>query len=186
MPWRREPMNCSGIKDRRTAVAAAVSHHRQMKLLTTAWRLLSAVLPPDGRDPETGAERVAGPANPATPVVVEYSDGDTRSAQEEVSPAPKPSLPASSSGSGRNGQGSGDDLAHRLCHVDICEVLSPPRVGVEATKFCLVAGDAMDLITGWGFSRRDHQLQAEKRLDQQKPRVLIGGPPCTCDSTRSR
>ena len=55
--WRMVLMNCSGMKDRRTAVAAAGNHRRQMKLLMTAWRLLSAVLPPDGRDPETGGER---------------------------------------------------------------------------------------------------------------------------------
>ena len=40
----------------------------------------------------------------------------------------------------------------------------------------------MDLTTGRDFSRRDHQLQAEKRLDQQKPFVLIGSPPCTAFS----
>ena len=51
-----------------------------------------------------------------------------------------------------------------------------------AIKIGLVAGDAMDLTTGWGFSRRGHQLQADRRLDQQKPLVLIGRPSCTASS----
>ena len=111
-----------------------------------------------------------------SPVVVEYGDGDTRSAKEEVSLAPKPSLPVSSSGTGGNGQGSGDDLAYRLCSVDVSEVFSPPRVSAEAIKFGLMARDAMDITTGWDFNRRDHRLGAERRLDQQNPLVLIGSP----------
>ena len=70
----------------------------------------------------------------------------------------------------------------RLCNVDVSDVFSPPRVGVEAAKFGLVAGDAMGLTTGWDFTRRDHRLEAERRLDQQKPLVLIGSPPCTAFS----
>ena len=41
-----------------------------------------------------------------------------------------------------------NSLSHRLCSVDLCEVFSPPRVGPEATKFGIEAGDAMDLTTG--------------------------------------
>ena len=42
-----------------------------------------------------------------------------------------------------------NSLSHRLCSVDLCEVFSPPRVGQEAIKFGIKAGDAMDLTTGW-------------------------------------
>ena len=97
-------------------------------------------------------------------------------------PVPEPSLPASSSGTGGHGQGSGGDLVYRLCHVDVLEVFSPPRVSAEAAKFGLVAGDAMDLTTGWGFTRQGHRLEAERRLGQQKPFVLIGSPTCTAFS----
>ena len=43
-----------------------------------------------------------------------------------------------------------DSLAHRLCSVDMCQVLSPPRVGKEAIMFGMKVGDAMDLTTGYG------------------------------------
>ena len=102
-----------------------------------------------------------------------------RKGAEVAAAAPEPSPPAASSGSGGRGQEGSQDLAYRLCNVDVSEVFSPPRVCAEATKFGLVAGDAMDLTTGWDFTRRGHQLKAERLLDQQKPFVLIGSPPCT-------
>ena len=52
-------------------------------------------------------------------------------------------------------------------------------IGVEVATFGLVAGDAIDLTTGWGASRRDHQREADRLLDQQQPFILIGSPPCT-------
>ena len=51
-----------------------------------------------------GREGAASPANPTTPVVLEDSDGDTRSAKEEVF-VPKPSLLSTSAVSGGHGQG---------------------------------------------------------------------------------
>ena len=75
-----------------------------------------------------------------------------------------------------------DDLVHRLCSVDVSEVFSPPRVGKEALKFGLEVGDAMDLTTGWDFNKEEDRVKAEERLDQQKPLVLIGSPPCVAFS----
>ena len=95
---------------------------------------------------------------------------------------PDPSLPVASSGSGGPDQDGSYDLAYRLCHVDVSEVFSPPRVSSEAKKCGLEPGDAMDLTTGWDFTRQDHRLEAEKRVDEQKPLVLIGSPPCTAFS----
>ena len=91
--------------------------------------------------------------------------------------APEPSPPA-----GEPDRDRSSDLAFRRCHVDVSEVFSPPRVSSEAAKFGLVAGDAMDLTTGWDFTRQDHQMEAERRIDEQKPLVLIGSPPCTAFS----
>ena len=48
----------------------------------------------------------------------------------------------------RSSPGRSGDLVHRLCSVDVTEVFSPPRVGKEAMKFGLEAGDAMHLTTG--------------------------------------
>ena len=60
---------------------------------------------------------------------------------------------------------------HRLCSVDVSEVFSPPRVGKEALKFGLEAGDAMDLTTGWDFNKEKDRVEAEERLEKQKPLV---------------
>ena len=64
----------------------------------------------------------------------------------------------------------------------MCEVFSPPRVGPEATKFGLKAGDAMDLTTGWDFSREEDCRRAEEYIDREHPLVLIGSPPCVAFS----
>ena len=73
-------------------------------------------------------------------------------------------------------------LVHRLCSVDVSEVFSPPRVGKEAMKFGLEAGDAMDLTTGWGFTKEEDPVKGERYVDEQRPLVLIGSPPCVAFS----
>ena len=50
----------------------------------------------------------------------------------------------------------------RWCEVDMCKVFSPPRAGLEATKFGLKAGHAMDLTTGWDFNLASHRAKAEE------------------------
>ena len=69
-----------------------------------------------------------------------------------------------------------------LCKVDMCEVFSPPRVGPEAMKFGLEAGDAMDLTTGWDFTKAEDRRRAEAYVDEHEPLVLIGSPPCVAFS----
>ena len=61
----------------------------------------------------------------------------------------------------------------------VVEMYSPPRVTLEARKFGLKAGEALDLTNGWDFTRRYHQERAEKYIEVEKPLVLIGSPPCT-------
>ena len=73
-------------------------------------------------------------------------------------------------------------LLERPCSVDVCEVFSPPRVGKEAAKFGMEAGDAMDLTTGWDFNIPEHRRKAEEYIDKVKPLVLIGSPPCVAFS----
>ena len=70
-------------------------------------------------------------------------------------------------------------LEHRLKSVDVAEVFSPHRVTAQAEKFGLKAGDAWDLTTGWDFNRPAHGRAAERYVDQKKPLVIIGSPPCT-------
>ncbi len=71
------------------------------------------------------------------------------------------------------------ELVHRICNVDMCEVFSPPRVGKEARKYGLEPGEAMGLTTGWDFNLRSHQEMLEQYIDDHKPLVVIGSPPCT-------
>ena len=68
---------------------------------------------------------------------------------------------------------AGESLIIMLCGVDMCEVFSPPRVGLEARKFGLTAGDALDLTTGWDFNIEQHRRDAEAYVDKEEPLVLI-------------
>ena len=49
-------------------------------------------------------------------------------------------------------------------------------------KFGLEVGDAMDLTTGWDFNKEEDRVKAEKYVDEKKPLVLIGSPPCVAFS----
>ena len=40
----------------------------------------------------------------------------------------------------------------------------------------------MDLTTGWDFNLESHRRQAAAYVDEQKPLVLIGSPPCVAFS----
>ena len=40
----------------------------------------------------------------------------------------------------------------------------------------------MDLTTGWDFTIAEHRHRAEIYVDQRKPLVLIGSPPCVAFS----
>ena len=40
----------------------------------------------------------------------------------------------------------------------------------------------MDLTTGWDFNIPEHRQTAEQYVDQEKPLVLIGSPPCVAFS----
>ena len=52
-------------------------------------------------------------------------------------------------------------LIQRLCSVDVTEVFSPPRLNVEADKFCLKPCEAWDLTNGWDFRLKAHRDAAE-------------------------
>ena len=50
---------------------------------------------------------------------------------------------------------TGVGKTEQIDKVDIMEVYSPPRVTVEAKKFGLRAGEAMDLVTGYDFNQAE-------------------------------
>ena len=74
----------------------------------------------------------------------EVGNGSARSPSARADPGTADGVPSETS-----------SLAERLCRVDMCEVFSPPRVGLEAAKFGLKVGDAMDLTTGWDFNNEE-------------------------------
>ena len=66
--------------------------------------------------------------------------------------------------------------------IDLAEVYSPPRVATQGKKMGLRVGESMDLTTGWDFNKEEDRIKAEKRVDEQKPLVRIGSPPCVAFS----
>ena len=76
-------------------------------------------------------------------------------------------------------QGQPTELIGKLLKVDVVEAYSPPRVTLEAKKYGLKPGEAWDLTNGWDFTQKDHREKAEKYIEEEKPLVLIGSPPCT-------
>ena len=66
----------------------------------------------------------------------------------------------------------------RVAAVDLMEMYSPPRTTVEAKKFGLAAGEAMDLTTGWNFNKAEDRKKAMDYIDKHKPKLVIGSPEC--------
>ena len=62
--------------------------------------------------------------------------------------------------------------------VDVAELYSPPRVTAEAQKFGLKTGEAMDILTGWDFTKDEHKRMAKEYIDKYKPRLIVGSPMC--------
>ena len=70
--------------------------------------------------------------------------------------------------------------------VDIAEMYSPPRVTREAAKFGMKVGEAMDLTTGWDFTKDEHKNMALKYIEDHTPKLIIGSPMCTIFSQLQR
>ena len=62
--------------------------------------------------------------------------------------------------------------------VDVAELYSPPRVTAEAQKFGLKTGEAMDILTGWDFTKDEHKRMAKEYIDKYNPRLIVGSPVC--------
>ena len=52
----------------------------------------------------------------------------------------------------------------------------PRGVRQEAEKFRMKPGDVMDVTEGWDFRKKEDRDKARKRLQEQKPALLIGRP----------
>ena len=69
---------------------------------------------------------------------------------------------------------------------DISEIYSPPRVTIVAAKTGLSPGSAMDLRTGYDFSKKEDQERARQQIRKGKSRLLVGSPECKMFSTLQR
>ena len=62
---------------------------------------------------------------------------------------------------------------------DISEVFSPNRVTSVGKQFGLVPGEAMDIKNGYDFGLVNPQKKAWDSRIKDKPKLVIGSPPCT-------
>ena len=60
----------------------------------------------------------------------------------------------------------------------VAEIYSPPRVSDMAEKMGLVGGAAMDLRTGWDFSKLADRKACREKLEVEKPDLVVGSPEC--------
>ncbi len=58
-------------------------------------------------------------------------------------------------------------------NVDVSEFLSPPRLTEAARRSHLRAGSALDLTTGWDFSRSADRKAAHRLLEVERPALLM-------------
>ena len=65
----------------------------------------------------------------------------------------------------------------------VAEVYSVPRITPLCPKYGLKSGSAMDLRTGFDFSKTSHQKRAWAILEQESPFLIVLSPPCTVWST---
>ena len=65
----------------------------------------------------------------------------------------------------------------------IVEVYSPERVTGKAEKYGFRAGGALDLTTGWDFTKETHRQSALRMIRALQPVLVILSPPCTVFST---
>ena len=62
--------------------------------------------------------------------------------------------------------------------VDVMEIYSPPRITVHAGKHGLEPGDALDLVTGYDFNRKEDRDKAWTIIARDKPKLVVGSPEC--------
>ena len=70
-------------------------------------------------------------------------------------------------------------LAMMLNGVDMSEVFSPARVVKMCEKYGLTGGESFDLRTGYDLSDPQVQARVIKYMQKEKPKLVIGSPPCT-------
>ena len=68
---------------------------------------------------------------------------------------------------------------------EVAEIFSPPRIVTVARRRGISARWSFDRLvekepgTPWDLSRRSHQLAILKILEEEKPELIVGSPPCS-------
>ena len=70
-------------------------------------------------------------------------------------------------------------LAAVLKGVDITEICGPERVTKLRKQYHLVPGDSFALRTGYDLSDEETQALVMNKIDNHRPALVIGSPPCT-------
>ena len=107
---------------------------------------------------------------------IEGINSSRRKGTLKVSPAPV---------SGAGAALSSPGTIHSV-QADVSEVYSPPRVTTVAAKTGLNPGSAMDLRTGYDFSKKEDQERARQQIRKEKPKLLVGSPECKMFSALQR
>ena len=67
----------------------------------------------------------------------------------------------------------------QLLDVDISEMFSPERVTSVCREYGLAPGQAMDIKNGYDFDLAADRKKAWDSILRDKPKLVIGSPPCT-------
>jgi hypothetical protein len=70
-------------------------------------------------------------------------------------------------------------IAESILSTDISEVFSPERVTSVCARYGLVPGQAMDIKNGYDFDLAKDRKRAWESVLADKPKLIIGSPPCT-------
>ena len=70
-------------------------------------------------------------------------------------------------------------VAGQLMRVDMSEMFSPQRVASVCKQYGLIPGQAMDIKNGFDFDLTADRKKAWDSILRDKPKLVIGSPPCT-------
>ena len=77
-----------------------------------------------------------------------------------------------------------DTKRYKLSNIEVCEFYSPPRVVPKAIGKHIKKGMSFDISqpdqygNSWDFRLSSHRQKAREYVNKNKPKWIIGSPPC--------